>query len=139
MYPRCDWKADIEEPIAFAERLGLETDWNSCILLSNPDDENCGNGYLQTHDIKAQLPRGIDEIRPHLEDVDDIPLHVSLFAECTPRAMREMIRIFQENGEVVCCIGNALNTKNTESFALVSSTLGLAWHITHCSTIYRRM
>lgn len=108
------------ESKAFAERLGLETDWNSCILLSNPDDENCGNGYLQTHDIKAQLPRGIDEIRPHLEDVDDIPLHVSLFAECTPRAMKEMIRIFQENGEVVCCIGNALNTKNTESFALVS-------------------
>lgn len=108
------------ESKAFAERLGLETDWNSCILLSNPDDENCGNGYLQTHDIKAQLPRGIDEIRPHLEDVDDIPLHVSLFAECTPRAMKEMIRIFQENGEVVCCIGNALNTKNTESFALVN-------------------
>jgi hypothetical protein len=106
--------------LAFAERLGLETDWNSCILLSNPDDEeNCGNGYLQTHDIKAQLPRGIDEIRPHLEAVDDIPLHVSLFAECTPLAMKEMIRIFQENGEVVCSIGNALNTKNTEAFALV--------------------
>lgn len=106
--------------LAFAERLGLETDWNSCILLSNPDDEDCGNGYIQTHDIKAQLPRGIDQIRPHLENVDDIPLHVSLFAECTPRAIKEMIRIFQENGEVVCCIGNALNVKNTESFALVS-------------------
>ncbi|KAI8645616.1 hypothetical protein BD408DRAFT_360915 [Parasitella parasitica] len=113
------------ESKAFAERLGLETDWNSCILLSNPDDENCGNGYLQTHDIKAQLPRGIDEIRPHLEDVDDIPLHVSLFAECTPRAMREMIRIFQENGEVVCCIGNALNTKNTESFALADVSIAM--------------
>ncbi|CEP15135.1 hypothetical protein [Parasitella parasitica] len=113
------------ESKAFAERLGLETDWNSCILLSNPDDENCGNGYLQTHDIKAQLPRGIDEIRPHLEDVDDIPLHVSLFAECTPRAMREMIRIFQENGEVVCCIGNALNTKNTESFALSDVSIAM--------------
>ncbi|GAA5795183.1 hypothetical protein HPULCUR_000537 [Helicostylum pulchrum] len=113
------------ESKAFAERLGLETDWNSCILLSNPDDENCGNGYLQTHDIKAQLPRGIDEIRPHLEDVDDIPLHVSLFAECTPRAMKEMIRIFQENGEVVCCIGNALNTKNTESFALSDVSIAM--------------
>ncbi|KAL9541791.1 hypothetical protein PS6_010137 [Mucor atramentarius] len=118
-------KADGSSLIAFAERLGLETDWNSCILLSNPDDENCGNGYLQTHDIKAQLPRGIDEIRPHLEDVDDIPLHVSLFAECTPRAMREMIRIFQENGEVVCCIGNALNTKNTESFALSDVSIAM--------------
>jgi hypothetical protein len=98
----------------------LETDWNSCILLSNADDDNCGTGYLQTHDIKAQLPRGIDQIRPHLENVDDIPLHVSLFAECTPYATTEMIRVFQENGEVVCCIGNALNAKNTASFALVS-------------------
>lgn len=111
--------------LAFAERLGLETDWNSCILLSSPDDENCGNGYLQSHDIKAQLPRGIDQIRRHLEDVDDIPLHVSLFAECTPRAIKEMIRIFQEYGEVVCCIGNALNTRNTESFALADMSIAM--------------
>ncbi|KAG0183213.1 hypothetical protein DFQ29_008573 [Apophysomyces sp. BC1021] len=113
------------ESKAFAERLGLETDWNSCILLSSPDDENCGNGYLQTHDIKAQLPRGIDQIRPHIEDVDDIPLHVSLFAECTPSAMKEMIRVFQEYGEVVCCIGNALNIKNTESFALADVSIAM--------------
>ncbi|KAI8393406.1 uncharacterized protein BYT42DRAFT_5272 [Radiomyces spectabilis] len=113
------------ESKAFAERLGLETDWNSCILLSSPDDENCGNGYLQTHDIKAQLPRGIDQIRPHLENVDDIPLHVSLFAECTPLAIKEMIRIFQENGEVVCSIGNALNVKNTESFALSDISIAM--------------
>ncbi|KAI7885791.1 hypothetical protein K492DRAFT_123348 [Lichtheimia hyalospora FSU 10163] len=113
------------ESKAFAERLGLETDWNSCILLSSPDDENCGNGYLQSHDIKAQLPRGIDQIRRHLEDVDDIPLHVSLFAECTPRAIKEMIRIFQEYGEVVCCIGNALNTRNTESFALADMSIAM--------------
>ncbi|KAI8140299.1 hypothetical protein BJV82DRAFT_671729 [Fennellomyces sp. T-0311] len=113
------------ESKAFAERLGLETDWNSCILLSSPDDENCGNGYLQSHDIKAQLPRGIDQIRKHLEDVDDIPLHVSLFAECTPRAIKEMIRIFQEYGEVVCCVGNALNAKNTESFALADMSIAM--------------
>ncbi|KAI7862736.1 hypothetical protein BDF14DRAFT_1851990 [Spinellus fusiger] len=113
------------ESKAFAERLGLETDWNSCILLSSPDDEHCGNGYLQTHDIKAQLPRGIDQIKPHLENVDDIPLHVSLFAECTPRAMKEMISIFQEYGEVVCCIGNALNVKNTESFALADVSIAM--------------
>ncbi|KAI9276049.1 hypothetical protein BY458DRAFT_454486 [Sporodiniella umbellata] len=120
------------ESKAFAERLGLETDWNSCILLSNPDDEeNFGNGYLQTHDIKAQLPRGIDEIRPHLEAVDDIPLHVSLFAECAPLAMKEMIRIFQENGEVVCTIGNALNTKNTEAFALSDISVGMEPVHTH--------
>ncbi|KAL1926772.1 hypothetical protein VTP01DRAFT_5418 [Rhizomucor pusillus] len=113
------------ESKAFAERLGLETDWNSCILLSSPDDEFCGNGYLQTHDIKAQLPRGIDQIRHHLEQVDDIPLHVSLFAECTPRAIKGMIGIFQEYGEVVCCIGNALNAKNTEAFAMADMSIAM--------------
>jgi hypothetical protein len=106
--------------IAYAERLGLETDWNSCILLSSPGDGNSfGDGYLESHDIKARLPRGIGNIRDHLQDVDDIPLHVSLFADCTPEATREMIKIFQEYGEVVCCIGSALNASNTHAFAVV--------------------
>ncbi|KAK9767419.1 hypothetical protein K7432_002819 [Basidiobolus ranarum] len=106
------------ESKAFAERLGLETDWNSCILLSShDDDEGAGSGYLESHDIKARLPRGIENIRPHLENVDDIPLHVSLFAECNSDAVREMIKIFQEYGEVVCCVGSALNSSNTGAFA----------------------
>ena len=100
--------------------MGLETDWNSCILLSSPGDENSScDGYLESHDIKARLPRGIEGIRDHLQDVDDIPLHVSLFAECTPEANLEMIKIFQEYGEVVCCIGSALNSFNTDAFAAV--------------------
>ncbi|RUS17996.1 hypothetical protein BC937DRAFT_89257 [Endogone sp. FLAS-F59071] len=113
------------ESKAYAERLGLATDWNSCILLSSADSDNCGTGYLQSHDIKARLPRGIDKIRPHLENVDDIPLHVSLFAECAPEATREMIKIFQEYGEVVCCIGGALNAKNTASFALADVSIAM--------------
>jgi hypothetical protein len=78
-------------------------------------------GYLEQHDIKAKLPRGIENIRPHLKNVDDIPLHVSLFADCRPAATEEMIRIFQENGEVVLCLGNALNQRNTAAFATVLS------------------
>ncbi|KAL1921766.1 uncharacterized protein VTP21DRAFT_10408 [Calcarisporiella thermophila] len=113
------------ESKAYAERLGLETDWNSCILLSSANDEECGSGYLQEHDIKAKLPRGIENIRPHLEEVDDIPLHVSLFAECTPEATQEMIRVFQEYGEVVCCIGSALNAANTPSFAMADVSVAV--------------
>ena len=38
----------------YAERLRLETDWNSYILLSSPGDENSfGDSYLESHDIKA--------------------------------------------------------------------------------------
>ncbi|KAJ2479546.1 hypothetical protein IWW56_003023 [Coemansia sp. RSA 2131] len=108
---------------SFADRLGLETDWNTCILLSSADGAQ-DIGYVEDHDIKARLPRGIDNIRHHLRDVDDIPLQVSLFAECTPSATREMIEIFQENGEVVCCMGSAL-AANTPTFAVADLAVGI--------------
>jgi phosphoserine phosphatase len=102
------------ESKAYAERLGLEIDWNSCIILS--PDNGSGTGYLALHDMKAQLPRGVDTIREHIANVDDVPLHVSLFAESKPASIREMCKIFQENGEVVCCIGSSLNDLNIECF-----------------------
>ncbi|KAJ1974141.1 hypothetical protein H4R35_003757 [Dimargaris xerosporica] len=147
------------ESKAFAERLGLETDWNACILLSSDANVSSGSstnngktndgsndalhdcpgrhhashsqpyahhheqnpflatGYLEDHDIKAQLPRGIENIRPHLKNVDDIPLQVSLFAEANWQAVREMLRIYQEEGEVVCCIGSGLKASNPMTFA----------------------
>jgi len=112
--------ASERESKAFADRLGLETDWNSCILLSSASDPyGAGTGYLESYDIKAQLPRGIENIRPHLESVDDIPLHVSLFAECGDEAATEMIKIFQDYGEVVCCVGSSLNINNIAAFAKV--------------------
>lgn len=69
--------------------------------------------------MKARLPRGVENIRDHIEHVDDVPLHVSLFAECSPTTTQEMIKIFQENGEVVCCVGSSLNAFNVECFAMV--------------------
>ncbi|CAG8732411.1 31820_t:CDS:10, partial [Gigaspora margarita] len=114
------------ESKAYAERLGLETDWNTCILLSSPGDENSfADGYLESHDIKARLPRGIINIRDHLMETDDIPLQVSLFSECTPDTTKEMIRIFQEYGEVVCCIGSALNAFNTHNFAVADVSVAI--------------
>ncbi|KAJ3415516.1 hypothetical protein HDV05_004718 [Chytridiales sp. JEL 0842] len=111
------------ESKAYAERLGLEIDWNSCILLSSPDGN--GNGYLELHDMKAKLPRGVENIREHLKNVDDVPLHVSLFAECSPMSIKEMVKIFQENGEVVCCIGSSLNEMNVESFAIADIAVAI--------------
>ncbi|OMJ16188.1 hypothetical protein AYI69_g7924 [Smittium culicis] len=152
---------------AFAERLGLETDWNTCILLSseqqfnaefahasfaeNIDQSSCiseskyqssisengseiidvenninvenndnnfygDGGYHEDYEIKAQLPRGIDEIKEHLEQVDDIPLQVSLFAECTSTTTSQMINIFSDYGEIVCVVGSMLLQSNTTIF-----------------------
>jgi hypothetical protein len=62
------------------------------------------------------LPRGIDKIRPHLEQIDNVPLLVSLFTDCTPSVTREMLHIMQEYGEVVCVIGSSANADNMPIF-----------------------
>ncbi|EGF79461.1 hypothetical protein BATDEDRAFT_25815 [Batrachochytrium dendrobatidis JAM81] len=110
------------ESKAYAEHLGLEIDWNCCIILS---PEGVGPGYSAIHDMKARLPKGVNNIRSHIMNVDDVPLHVSLFAECQPHSIREMVRIFQEHGEVVCCIGSSLNDLNVECFAIADISIAV--------------
>ena len=61
---------------------------------------------------RAQLPKGIENIRPHLETMDNVPLLVSLFTDCTPQNTKEMIVIMQDYGEVVCVMGSAANFNN---------------------------
>lgn len=65
---------------------------------------------------RAKLPKGIDNIRPHLENVDNVPLLVSLFTDCTPNATKEMIKIMQEYEEVVCVLGSMANESNIPIF-----------------------
>lgn len=66
--------------------------------------------------LQAKLPRGIDKIRPHLELVDNVPLLVSLFTDCTASTTREMIAIMQDYGEVVCVMGSSANADNIGLF-----------------------
>ena len=99
--------------------MGLETGWNSCIRLSpeigpiHDDDES---------DMKGHLPVGIENIRRHLLNVDDVPLHVSLFSKCDASSIRKMTEIFQDYAEIVCSLGNTLNPANPSIFALVNSS-----------------
>lgn len=65
---------------------------------------------------RAKLPKGIKNIRPHLENVDNVPLLVSLFTDCTPSTTCEMISIMQDYGEVVCALGSAANMNNISTF-----------------------
>ena len=128
---------------AFGERLGLETDWNSCILLSNAPIEtgkegggSLGSkvtrapGYHATSDVKARLPRGPMHIRKHLQGVDDIPLHVSIFAECRAETglIESMIDIYREWRETVVVIGSLVADKPVESskiFAHADMSIGM--------------
>ena len=60
---------------------------------------------------------GLDEIRKHLEDVDDVPLRVSSFFDSTPTSIKGMLDIMKEHGEKIGCVGSALNVDNFTSFS----------------------
>ncbi|XP_073698786.1 transmembrane protein 94-like [Garra rufa] len=65
---------------------------------------------------RAKLPKGIENVRPHLENIDNVPLLVPLFTDCTSQTECEMVCIMQEYGEVVCCLGSSQNINNNEIF-----------------------
>lgn len=66
--------------------------------------------------LQAKLPRGIKNIRPHLENVDNVPLLVSLFTDCSPEVTREMLMIMQSYGEIVVCLGSSASCTNVDIF-----------------------
>ncbi|XP_060071400.1 transmembrane protein 94-like [Ylistrum balloti] len=76
-------------------------------------------------DNRAKLPRGIENIRPHLQTVDNVPLLVNLFTDCTTHTTQEMMKIMQEFGEVVMCVGSSNNINNTAIFLQADCSLAL--------------
>ncbi|XP_065338638.1 transmembrane protein 94 isoform X2 [Cloeon dipterum] len=74
---------------------------------------------------RAKLPRGIENIRPHLQHIDNVPLLVSLFTDCTPTAAREMLSIMQEHGEVVCAMGSSANADNMNIFMQADASMAV--------------
>ncbi|XP_063896687.1 transmembrane protein 94 [Helicoverpa armigera] len=74
---------------------------------------------------RAKLPRGIENIRPHIEQVDNVPLLVSLFTDCTARSVQLMIQIMQDYGEVVCVMGSAANCLNMEIFMQADASIAV--------------
>ncbi|XP_042882289.1 transmembrane protein 94-like isoform X5 [Penaeus japonicus] len=74
---------------------------------------------------RARLPKGIENIKPHLENVDNVPLLVSLFTDCTPPATRAMLTIMQEYTEVVMVMGSSANADNIRLFMQADASLSV--------------
>lgn len=74
---------------------------------------------------RAKLPRGIENIQPHLENVDNVPLLVSLFTDCSAEATREMLDIMQTYGEIVVCLGSSASNANAEIFLQADCAIGV--------------
>ncbi|KAM3172514.1 hypothetical protein ACTXT7_014355 [Hymenolepis weldensis] len=89
----------------------------------NVQEEEDAYNYVFAN--KSRLPSGIKNIRTHLQNVDNVPLKVSLFTDCTPSAVDEMICIMQEYGETVCVVGSCLSIANAELFCRGDTAIAL--------------
>ncbi|KAL5967520.1 Transmembrane protein 94 [Taenia solium] len=92
-------------------------------LKDHPQLEEDACNYVFAN--KSRLPSGIRNIRSHLENVDNVPLKVSLFTDCTPSAVDEMMEIMQEYGETVCVVGSCLSMANAELFCRGDTAIAL--------------
>ncbi|XP_047465061.1 transmembrane protein 94 isoform X2 [Mugil cephalus] len=91
-----------------------EEEAHSDMVSFQPTDSDVPS-YLEDCN-RAKLPRGIHQVRPHLKNIDNVPLLVPLFTDCTPDTMCEMMKIMQENREVTCCLGSSANFRNSRLF-----------------------
>ncbi|KRZ80792.1 Uncharacterized protein T10_12201 [Trichinella papuae] len=97
--------------------LSADSLTSCCCMETNPSGMyGDSSDFLISN--QAQLPKGIDNIRPHLSNVDNVPLLVPLFTDCVEATTREMLRIMQENDECVCVVGSSLNVDNAELFCI---------------------
>lgn len=121
------------ETKAFGDDLGLYTAWNSCISL---DDTPLNEEAMLNKAGQQVLPRGIDEIRKALEEhLDTVPLLVSMFSDSSKTSMHEMIKLYQEYGEVVAVVGGCLHPQNLSIYQAADISIGITSQpCGYCST-----
>ena len=79
-----------------ASQMGIDVAWNCAISLrpldqGEEDPHRMVSNYADW-DVNAKLPHGIESVRRHLQDVDNVPLLVSLFTDVTKTTTKEMVR-----------------------------------------------
>ncbi|KAK4874485.1 hypothetical protein RN001_013845 [Aquatica leii] len=98
-------------------------EWQSLSCLTDSTEQSAPINFDLSN--RAKLPRGIDKIRPHIENIDNVPLLVSLFTDCTPSNTKEMIRIMQDYGEVICVIGSSANYDSVGVFMQADASIAV--------------
>jgi hypothetical protein len=77
-----------------ASQMGIDVAWNCAISLrpldyGEEDPHRMVSNYADW-DVNAKLPHGIDSVRQHLQEVDNVPLLVSLFTDVTKETTKEV-------------------------------------------------
>lgn len=106
------------------EELELDFVNNRSISLTDSSEQSGAQmPFLQN---RAGLPRGINNIEPHIQNVDNVPLLVSLFTDCSPETTKEMLRIMQKHGEICVVMGSSANHhSNTRIFLQANCSVGV--------------
>lgn len=104
-----------------AEKIGIQFDWNCAISLRDLDslNEHDPHRYISQYadwDVHARMPHGVESIKKHLQEVDNVPLLVSLYTDSTPKTIQQMVEIFHDYGEIVLTIGSSYRAHNQYIF-----------------------
>ena len=81
-----------------ASQMGIDVAWNCAISLrpleSGEEDPHRMVSNYADWDVNAKLPHGVEDVRKHLEEVDNVPLLVSLYTDVTKERTTEMVSRF---------------------------------------------
>jgi hypothetical protein len=78
-----------------ASQMGIDVAWNCAISLrpleSGKEDPHRMVSNYADWDVNAKLPHGVQDVKKHLEEVDNVPLLVSLYTDATKGTTKEMV------------------------------------------------
>lgn len=112
-----------------ASQMGIDVAWNCAISLrpldaGESDQYRMVSGYADWS-INAKLPHGIQDVRKHLKEVDNVPLLVSLFTDVTKESTMEMVETFQEYNDTVIAMGLSHLARNAGIFDMADLSVGV--------------
>jgi hypothetical protein len=90
-----------------AAQMGIDVAWN-CAISLRPLDAGEDDLYRMTSnyadwDVNARLPHGVEDVKRHLDEVDNVPLLVSLYTDVTKETTAEMVSLIVLLPILICC------------------------------------
>lgn len=112
-----------------ASQMGIDVAWNCAISLrpleSGKEDPHRMVSNYADWDVNAKLPHGVPDVRKHLEEVDNVPLLVSLYTDVTKETTKEMVEIFQDYNDTVISVGLSHLPRNDRIFSAADIAVGI--------------
>jgi hypothetical protein len=112
-----------------ASQMGIDVSWNCAISLrplesGETDPHRMVSNYADWT-VNAKLPHGVDDVRKHLEEVDNVPLLVSLYTDVTKDTTKEVVDIFQDYNDTVIAVGLSHLPSNDGIFSSADIAVGI--------------